>query len=126
MRESSVRVIRADERTPGAPTPGMSREEALVGSGFWSGLVEGEPGIVSAWHHHGDYDTVVYVISGALRVEAGPGGADVSEARPDDFMLIPRGLVHREENLGDEVFSAVVVRVGTGDPVYNVDGPEPG
>jgi uncharacterized RmlC-like cupin family protein len=125
VSEAPVRVVRAGERTPGEPTPGLSREEALVGPGFWSGLVETEPGNVSGWHHHGEYDTLVYVIAGALRVEAGPDGADVSEAGPDDFMLIPKGVVHREANPGDDLFTAVVVRVGTGQPVFNVDGPQP-
>jgi uncharacterized RmlC-like cupin family protein len=124
VSEAPVRVVRAGERTPAEPTPGLSREEALVGPGFWSGLAEAEPGSVSGWHHHGDYDTLVYVIAGALRVEAGPGGADVSEAGPDDFMLIPKGVVHREANPGDDLFTAVVVRVGTGQPVFNVDGPQ--
>jgi uncharacterized RmlC-like cupin family protein len=126
VSEAPVLVVRAGERTPGEPTPGLSREEALVGPGFWSGLVETEPGNVSGWHHHGDYDILVYVIAGALRVEAGPGGADVSEAGPDDFLLIPKGVVHRETNPGDELFSAVVVRVGTGQPVFNVEAPETG
>ena len=40
-------------------------------------------------------------------------------------MLIPKGLVHREGNPGGESSYLVVVRVGTGEPVFNVDGPEP-
>ena len=120
---SEVRVVKAGDRTPGDATAGMSREEAIVAPGFWSGLAESEPGSISGWHHHGDYDTVVYIIGGTLRVESGAGGADIAEAGPDDFLLIPKGLIHRELNPGDEPFSAVVVRVGTGQVVFNVEEP---
>lgn len=121
----NVRVVRADERVPGDPTPGMAREEAFAVPGLWAGLVRAEPGTTSEWHHHGDHDTAVYVLSGSVRVEEGPGGRDMVEARTGDFMLIPKGTVHRESNPSDEEGIAVVVRAGTGQVVVNVDGPEP-
>lgn len=49
----------------------------------------------------------------------------MAEATVDDFVLIPRGIVHRESNPGDEPSRVVVTRVGSGPLVENVDGPEP-
>jgi uncharacterized RmlC-like cupin family protein len=37
---------------------------------------------------------------------------------------IPKGVIHRESNPGDEESVAVVVRLGAGVPVVNVDRPE--
>ena len=36
---------------------------------------------------------------------------------------MPAGAVHRESNPSDEPARAVIVRCGTGDPTYNIDGP---
>jgi uncharacterized RmlC-like cupin family protein len=69
---------------------------------------------------------VVYVVSGIFRVEYGPGGREVAEAAPGDFMLIPKNTVHREINTGSEASFFALVRVGNGEPVTNVDGPDPG
>jgi len=54
------------------PTPGKVREQAVAVQGLWSGLVRTEPGVTSGWHHHGDNDTSVYVVEGAVRLEFGP------------------------------------------------------
>jgi uncharacterized RmlC-like cupin family protein len=123
---SRVRVIKPEDRTDTVQTAGMAREEAATGPGYWSGMATAEPGTVSGWHHHGDHDSVVYVVSGIFRVESGPGGREVADAAGGDFMLIPRGAVHREINPGEEPSTLVVVRIGSGEPVTNVDGPEPG
>ena len=61
-----VRLIRADGRTEGVPTPGMFREEAIATDRLWAGYVRTEAGLVSGWHHHGDYESSIFVITGAL------------------------------------------------------------
>jgi uncharacterized RmlC-like cupin family protein len=101
----------------------MIREEAIATDGMWAGLVRTDPGIVSGWHHHGDYESTIYVLTGALRMEFGPGGADVIDAGPGDFLFVAAGAVHRESNPTDEESRVIVVRSGSGDPVTNVDGP---
>src|SRR5919106_371538 len=68
-----VIVMPADRRT-GPPTPGMDRQEALATEDLWAGFVRTEPGMVSGWHHHGEYETVAYVLTGSIRFEFGPGG----------------------------------------------------
>jgi len=122
--DDRVRVVTPADRTAGPPTPGMDRWQAFAGDRLWAGGARTEPGMVSGWHHHGDHESVVYVLSGVLRLESGPGGARVVEARPGDFVRVPRGAVHREANPSAEPADIVVVRAGRGESTYNVDGPE--
>jgi len=120
----NVRRIAPEDRTQGTATSGMTREEAVSTDGMWAGLVTTEPGMVSGWHHHGDHETVIYVLSGALRMESGPGGSDVVDAGSGDFLFVALGAIHRESNPSDDESRCIVVRSGTGAPVVNVDGPE--
>ena len=121
-----VRLIRPDERTKGAPTPGMTGEEAVATDRVWAGVARTEAGMVSGWHHHGDFESTIYVLSGALRMEFGHRGAEVLEAGPGDFLHVAPGAVHRESNPSEEEARIVVVRSGSGEPVFHVDGPASG
>ncbi len=85
-----------------------------------------EPRMASGWHHHGEYETAIYVVSARLRVESGPGGRNVEEAAAGDFIYVPKGVIHRESNRLEEEAALVAVRAGTGEPVVNVDGPDAG
>ncbi|HET9732769.1 MAG TPA: cupin domain-containing protein [Acidimicrobiales bacterium] len=120
----TVRIVRAHERRPADPTPGMVREEAVTAAGLWAGLVKTEAGASSGWHHHGDHETAIYVASGRLRMESGPGGGQTVEAGVGDFVHVPAGAVHRESNPGAEESELVVVRSGMGPTTVNVDGPD--
>lgn len=121
---SSVRLVRAEDRTrETTQTPGMAREEAFRADSIWSGYVYTAPGMTSGWHHHGDYDTMVYVVSGGVRMESGVGGREIVNAKSGDFIIVPKRTVHRESNPTAKETGAVVVRVGNGPPVINVDGP---
>jgi uncharacterized RmlC-like cupin family protein len=111
------------ERVKGDPTKGMAREEAIATDHVWSGLVRTAAGMTSGWHHHGEYETIVYAISGALRLEFGENGQEALEAHAGDFVLIPPGVVHRESNPSNEESHLIVVRSGTGAPTINVEGP---
>jgi uncharacterized RmlC-like cupin family protein len=119
----SVHRVGADERRVADPTPGMSREQALIGDGLWAGIVRTEPTMQSGWHHHGDHVTAIYVLSGVMRLQSGPGGRDVTEGRAGDFLFVPRQAVHRETNPSDRPCEAVVVRSGHGPTTINVDEP---
>ena len=81
--EPVVRIAET-ERRPGAPTPGMDREEAVATDTTWGGFLRSDAGVVSGWHHHGEYESVIYVLTGALRMESGPGGTSVVDAGPGD------------------------------------------
>jgi uncharacterized RmlC-like cupin family protein len=64
----------------------MDRQEAFSTDRMWAGLVRTEPGMVSGWHHHGDHETAVSVVSGSLRMEFGPSGSNSIDASPGDFL----------------------------------------
>jgi hypothetical protein len=69
---------------------------------------------------HPGYDTYVFQTEGRLRLEFGAGGTESVEGGPGDFVLIPKGLVHREGNPGTEPNEAIVFRVGEGGVLVNV------
>lgn len=125
MADSPVRLIRPSERTEGGFTSGMLREEALATEEMWAGFVTTEAGMVSGWHHHDDHETTIYVLSGVMRMEYGPGGGETLEAGPGDFLYVPPHVIHRESNPSAEAGTAVVVRGGKGEVVVNVNGPPP-
>ena len=123
MREP-IRRVRAGELSDGPATSGMTRQQAVATDLVWAGLVHTQPGAVSGWHHHGDHESIIYVLSGSLRMESGPHGEDVFDATPGEFIYVPPYTVHREGNRTDRVATLVVTRSGQGDSVLNVDGPD--
>lgn len=120
---SEMRMIRPSERVPGQVTIGMEREEAISTEGMWAGSVTAESGSVSGWHHHGDHESVIYIMRGAFRMEFGPGGAESLIAQVGDFIYVPKQAIHREGNPSDERAEFIVARAGSGNVVVNVDGP---
>ena len=116
-------LVTADQLSQADPTPGMTRQLAVHGDGMWAGTVDTEPRATSGWHHHGEHETTLFIVSGRMRMESGPHGQDVVEAGPGDFLRVPAGAVHRESNPTDSPARAVIVRCGTGQPTYNVDAP---
>ena len=118
-----VRYVPPGDRVAGHATPGMVREQAVSTDGMWAGFVRTAAGETSAWHHHGEYESSIYVVSGRLRMESGRGGSEVIEAGAGDFCYVPPGAIHRELNPGDEESHLIVVRAGSGPAVVNVDGP---
>jgi uncharacterized RmlC-like cupin family protein len=124
MPADRVRRIASDELSPGPSTPGMLRSEAVATEHVWSGVVHTAPGALSGWHHHGDHESVIYVASGALRMESGLNGQDLFDAQPGDFVFVPPHAIHREGNTTDDVAMLVVTRAGQGPSVVNVEVPE--
>src|SRR5688500_3264982 len=127
----TVRVIKASEGTgETTQTAGFVRRELVAQAaqdgrpGVWMGTVRTPTGSVSGWHHHGEYDTYIYWQAGRARMEFGAGGRESCEAEAGDVVFVPRGAIHREANVGESDNQALLVRIGTGEPVFNVDGPE--
>lgn len=73
----------------------------------------------------GEYETSIYVVSGAFQIEFGPAGAETIDAGPGDFLYVAPYAIHREGNPSAEPGAAVVIRAGHGEPVTNVDYPDP-
>jgi uncharacterized RmlC-like cupin family protein len=57
-------------------------------------------------------------------LEFGPGGQEVAEAGPGQFVHVPAQTIHRESNPTGELAIAIIARAGSGAPTVNVDGPE--
>jgi uncharacterized RmlC-like cupin family protein len=126
MNTPRARVVRAsDAPIAGGVTPGMERREIASDDRVWVGWVRTEPGVAGGWHTHGERDTYVYVIDGSLRIDFGPGGRESVDGRAGDVVFNPARMVHREVTGPDGPVEAFVVRVGSGPPTINVDGPDP-
>lgn len=109
-----------------AGTPGITRRVAFEEAGeYWFGHVETVAGMTSGWHHHGEMTTFGHVLEGTLWFEFGPGGKSRVEVVAGDYFRIPAGVVHREGTTTDGPGSAILGRVGGGQPVFPVDGPDP-
>jgi uncharacterized RmlC-like cupin family protein len=120
-----VRLVTSDGLVDADPTPGMHRRRAFEVDGLWAGVVHTDPGATSGWHHHGEHETSLYVVAGAMRLEFGPGGSAQVDAGPGDFVHVPAYTVHRESNPTAAVSTAVIARAGRGAPTVNVEGPDP-
>jgi uncharacterized RmlC-like cupin family protein len=74
-------------------------------------LFEVEPRSRTAIHHHGQQETIAYVLSGICEVRWGARGESVAHAKAGDFIHVPAFLPHREINPSKlEPFRWVVVR----------------
>ena len=126
MRRPVVRSSSQLDEVPAQQTPGIRRRQAFAGEDRWVGHVETRPGEWSGWHHHGETDTYMYVLSGGLEFEFGADRERVLVG-PGDFALMPAGVIHRERTTPGGPGELVLVRLGPGPAVVNVDDPhEPG
>ena len=129
-----VRIIAANNLDPNTPqTPGMSRTAAIThartgANKLWAGTVIVQPNAKTGPHHHGDLETVLYIVRGRARMRWGDHLEYSGEAGPGDFIYVPPFVPHQEINaLPDEPCEAVVVRSGQDPIVVNLDieSPEP-
>lgn len=124
---SGVKLVRPEGRImAAAQTAGMIREEAIQTDHLWAGIARTKPGNISNWHHHGEWETIAYVLVGACRLEFGPGGREVVLGQAGDYIYIPKGTIHRESNPAEGEQALAIVRFGGGPVVINVDGPTAG
>jgi uncharacterized RmlC-like cupin family protein len=133
-RVDGVKVIpkdRLDSNTP--QTPGMLRAAAITqartgANKIWAGTVEIRPKAKTGPHHHGELESVIYVVSGRARMRWGERLEFTAEAAPGDFIFVPPYVPHQEINAGsDQPLVCVLVRSGQ-EPVVvnlNIDGAEP-
>jgi uncharacterized RmlC-like cupin family protein len=127
-----VRIVRSGELDANTPqTPGMSRAAAITrartgASKLWAGTVVVEPNAKTGAHHHGDVETVLYIVRGRARMRWGERLEFVDEAGPGDFIYVPPFVPHQEINARrDEPVEAVIVRSGQEPVVVNLDIPSP-
>src|SRR5258708_7665889 len=130
-----VRIVHANELDLNTPqTPGMTRAAAITHASagarkLWAGTVVVQPNAKTGAHHHGELESVLYVIRGRGRMRWGDHLEFVEEAGPGDFIYVPPYVPHQEMNASpSEPVEAVVVRSGQEPIVVNLDiaSPEPG
>jgi uncharacterized RmlC-like cupin family protein len=99
-----------------AQTPGSERRAAIapeigISSAIWGGLFEVLPGSRTGIHHHGEQETIAYVLSGLCEIRWGKNGESIARASAGDFIHVPAFLPHMEINpSNEEPFRWVVVR----------------
>jgi uncharacterized RmlC-like cupin family protein len=127
-RDDGVRVIKGDKLDPNtAQTPGMFRQAAVnharVGAQkIWAGTVTIEPDAKTGAHHHGELESVIYVIRGKARMRWGENLEFTAEAEAGDFIFIPPYVPHQEINANPtEPLDCVVVRSDNEAVVVNLD-----
>jgi uncharacterized RmlC-like cupin family protein len=105
-----------------AQTPGSQRQAALAPSlgtetGLWGGIFIVEPGAKTGIHHHGEQETIAYVLEGECDVRWGEHGEFSARAKSGDFIHVPPYVPHMEMNASHErAFKWIVVR-STGVPI---------
>ena len=118
-----IEVVHGTDLTKGESTPGIFREKAFESSNVLVSRTRLDRGAVSGWHHHGTRELYGFLVSGQLRLDYGPKGAEAAIVGPGDFFHIPPGLVHRDVNPNREYGLIVVnILVGSGIRVVNVEG----
>lgn len=127
-RFDGVRVICARELDSNTPqTPGMHRRAAVTtertgAAKLWAGTVTIEPKARTGAHHHGDLESVIYVVSGAARLRWGERLEYVAEAQSGDFIYVPPYVPHQEINASDDLqLHCVLARSGQQGLVVNLD-----
>jgi uncharacterized RmlC-like cupin family protein len=129
-RNHGVRIVssnRLDSNTP--QTPGMTRaaaiNRAMAGANkLWAGTVHIHPNAKTAPHHHGELESIIYIISGRARMRWGERLEFVAEAGPGDFIFVPPFVPHQEINVNaNEPLACVVVRSDQEPVVVNLDIP---
>ena len=91
---------------------------------LYSSIVTTAPGGKTRIHHHGPCETSIYIVSGAARYTWGPTGLEHGmDAAAGDFVYIPAGEIHVEENAStDEALVVVLTRNCPDSHVVYVDG----
>jgi uncharacterized RmlC-like cupin family protein len=119
----TITVVHPEQFSEGtSQTPGSLRRAAIsrqlgIESALWGGTFLVEPGARTGIHHHGQQDTIVYVLDGQATVRWGSHGENSVLVRAGDFLHVPAWLVHQEINPSDESpFRWVVVR-STPEPI---------
>ena len=113
----SIRIVGPGEFDTGTTqTPGSERRAAIasqlgVKSTMWGGLFEVAPSARTGIHHHGEQETIAYVLAGTCEVRWGAHGEHVAVAKAGDFIHVPAWLLHMEINRSPtDPFRWVVVR----------------
>ena len=100
----AVRITPEQRRTGSGQTVDMERSIAISASAtgsvlLYSSIVTTAPGKKTRIHHHGPCETSIFILSGQARYTWGASGLEhAMSAAAGDFIYIPAGEIHVEEN----------------------------
>ncbi len=124
----ATRVRPHERSTSAGQTSDMERSiaisaETVASAGLYSAVVTTAPGARTRIHHHGGCETSIWIASGWARYTFGPTGVEETfDAGPGDFVYIPAGEIHVEENASPtEPLVVVITRNCPGSVVHFVD-----
>ena len=127
-RSNGVRIIRSDELDAStAQTLGMQRRAAVTtertgATKLWAGTVTIDANAKTGPHHHGDLESVIYVVNGIARLRWGDRLEYLAEAGPGDFIYVPPFVPHQEINASEDLqLHCVLTRSGQTGLVFNLD-----
>ena len=125
----AIRITPDQRRTSVGQHADMERSIAVSASvsgsvGLYSSVVTTKPGSKTRIHHHGPCETSIFIQSGHARFTFGPTGLeDGFTADAGDFVYIPAGEVHVEENASKtEALVVVLTRNCPDSHVVYLDG----
>jgi uncharacterized RmlC-like cupin family protein len=120
---ASIQVVHPNElsaetlQTPGSQRFSASAAMHGVVSSMWAGIFVVEASAKTAIHHHGEQETIVYVLEGEALVRWGHRGEYSATASAGDFLHVPGWLPHQEHNPSKQrPFRWIVVR-STPEPI---------
>ncbi len=126
-KHDGVRVISGTSLDANTPqTPGMNRAAAITtaragAQKLWAGTVTIHPDAKTGAHHHGELESVIYIVRGRARMRWGEQLEFTAEAGPGDFIFVPPYVPHQEINAStDEPLDCVLVRSGQEATVVNL------
>jgi uncharacterized RmlC-like cupin family protein len=114
---SPAKFDRGTAQTPGSVRLAAVAPELGIESALWGGLFEVKPGARTGMHHHGEQETIAYVLSGICEVRRGAKGECTAQATAGDFIDMPAFLPHMEINLSDAQSLYWVVVRSTPSPI---------
>ena len=127
-RSDGVKIVPGDRLDTNTPqTPGMTRaaaiNRAMAGANkLWAGTANIHPNAKTTPHHHGELESIIYIVSGRARMRWGAKLEFIAEAGPGDFIFVPPFVPHQEINANpNEPLTCVVVRSDQEPVVVNLD-----
>ena len=130
-KTNGIKVISEEDLDDNTPqTTGMKRYAAVAKKNtgaekIWAGKVDIEPNAKTGAHHHGELESVLYVLSGKAKMRWGNRLEFEKLAYPGDFIFVPPFVPHQEINASrNEILKCILFRSGQEPIVVNLDIPE--
>ena len=121
--KQEVRVIKPQQFDANTPqTPGMQRAAAVSkqlasSQGLWAGVTIVAPDVASGVHHHGETETVIYVVSGHAKIRWGDRMQFEEDVEAGDFIYVPPFAPHQEINPSPDTPSQWVIVRNSQEPI---------